>query len=494
MRVGGSRRKAPNILWYCTDQQRWDTIAALGNPHIRTPVLDGLCARGVAFERAYCQAPVCTPSRASFLTGRYPLSHQVHRNGNAGFPAHEKLVTRLFADAGYDCGLIGKLHLSAAQHYEVRPDDGYRMFQWSNHPQPDMARGHDYETWLRYDRKVDPIELYGSIEGFCNPGVPEELHQTTWCSEMAIRFITEQRDGPWLLSVNPFDPHPAFDPPQGYWSRYDPASLPPPAFRPSDIAHQARFRAIDAQARRAVDPGQAPSPEQSHSAEELRHHAPEEFNGRQIKAAYYAMVELIDTQLGRIIDTLHVTGQLDDTLILFHSDHGELLGDHGLVLKGCRFFEGLVHVPLIVSWPAAFASGLRSEALVELVDLAPTLLDSAGLAVPETMQGRSLLPILEGRADPHVHKPHVVSEYWDGLDVPDADHTHASMYFDGRHKSVCYHGHDLGEIYDLAVDPDEFTNLWGQDMQKDLQLHLLKAHLDALMATGSPGPRRVAVM
>ena len=118
----------PNILWYCADQQRCDTIRALGHPHIATPQLDELCGEGVAFTRAHTQSPICTPSRATFLTGRYPAAHQTHRNGNAWFPAHEKLVTRIFADAGYDCGLVGKLHLSAAKDYEQRPDDGYRAF------------------------------------------------------------------------------------------------------------------------------------------------------------------------------------------------------------------------------------------------------------------------------------------------------------------------------------------------------------------------------
>jgi arylsulfatase A-like enzyme len=118
----------PNILWYRTDQQRSDTIRALGNPHINTPRLDELCRRGVAFRRAYAQSPICTPSRATMLTGRYPASHHVHRNGNAYFPRGEKLVTKLFAEAGYDCGLVGKLHLSQAKGHEARQDDGYRMY------------------------------------------------------------------------------------------------------------------------------------------------------------------------------------------------------------------------------------------------------------------------------------------------------------------------------------------------------------------------------
>ena len=150
----------PNILWYCTDQQRWDTVAALGNAHIHTPTLDRLVDGGVAFERAYTQSPICTPSRATFLTGRYPATHQVHRNGADFFPDSETLVTRLLADAGYDCGLAGKLHLSRAKdRIEKRPDDGYRFYRWSHHPNPDWPEGHDYAEWLHNEKSVDPYEL-----------------------------------------------------------------------------------------------------------------------------------------------------------------------------------------------------------------------------------------------------------------------------------------------------------------------------------------------
>jgi arylsulfatase A-like enzyme len=398
-----SGAKRPNILWYCSDQQRWDTIRALGQGAIETPTLDWLCANGVAFKRAYSQSQICTPARASFMTGRYPATHHVYRNGNAYFPAHEKLVTKLFAEAGYDCGLAGKLHLSASKYYETRPDDGYRAFWWSHHPTPDAARGHDYETWLRHEKKVDPVELYRPVNHFCGPGVPAEYHQTTWVSEMAIRFITEQRDGPWLMSLNPFDPHAPFDAPPEYLARFDPEKMPLPLFRESDIERQRAFAAIDQQTKVAVDPRLR---RKTKAVVEKEHDAvasapPEAYDALEVKANYYAMIRLIDDQLARIVDVLRDTGQLDNTIILFMSDHGELLGDHGLILKGCRFFEGLVHIPMIFAWPERFRKGLAAEALVEQVDVAPTLLEAAGLPVPESMQGRSLLPILEGRAEPN---------------------------------------------------------------------------------------------
>ena len=485
--------KRPNILWYCSDQQRYDTIRALGQPHIETPNLDALCANGVAFRRAYTQSQICTPSRASFLTGRYPASHHVYRNGNAYFPAHEKLVTRLFADAGYDCGLVGKLHLAAAKHYEKRPDDGYRMFQWSHHPTPDAARGHDYESWLRYEKKVDPIELYASHNQFCGPGVAAQYHQTTWVSEMAIRFIREQRDGPWLLSLNPFDPHAPFDAPPEVLAKVRAESLPFPLFRDSDIERQKAFVAIDQQTKVAVDPRVR---RQASTVVEREHDLvaskpPDAYDALEVKANYYAMIMLIDDQFRRIVDALRDSGQLDNTLIVYMSDHGELLGDHGLILKGCRFFEGLVHIPMIFSWPERFSRGVQSEALVESVDVAPTLLEAAGLPVPESMQGKSLMPILEGRADPHHHKDCVISEFHDSIGGPrHTDHTHGSMVFDGRYKSVVYHGHRVGELYDLQQDPGEFDNLWDDPAAREIKMERLKAHLDAMMATVSAGPPR----
>ncbi|MGB2822839.1 MAG: sulfatase-like hydrolase/transferase, partial [Phycisphaerae bacterium] len=214
----------PNVLWICTDQQRFDTIAALGNDHIRTPNIDRLVAEGVAFRRCYSQSPICTPSRACFLTGCYPSTLHVNRNGNEYFPCPEKLITRMLSDSGYDCGLSGKLHLSAAnRRVERRFGDGYRFYKWSHHPYPEdywPNEHHDYQRWLA-EKGFDWSGHYGPREGIVCRGVPAEHHQTTWCASEAIAFMSERRDGPWLMSVNPFDPHPPFDPPPDYMERMD---------------------------------------------------------------------------------------------------------------------------------------------------------------------------------------------------------------------------------------------------------------------------------
>lgn len=489
----------PNILWYCTDQQRYDTIAALGNRHIRTPNIDRLIENGTAFRNAYVQSPICTPSRASFLTGRYPATTHVHRNGNAHFPDCETLVTRILADHGYDCGLVGKLHLASADGVmEKRTDDGYRMMEWSHHPMPHLSRQrNDYGRWLKEEKGVDHAELYQDIKGYLSAGVPAELHQSTWCTEMAIRFIDEARDGPWMLSLNPFDPHPPFDPAPEYLERYDPDSLPDPLFRPSDLERQKQFRNVCQQSVHATDPTRAGSSDSPGGAfaggsENAATHPPDSFNGRAVKAAYYAMVELLDDQFGRLVDHLDAAGQLDNTLIIFHSDHGEMLGDHGLLYKGCRFFEGLVHVPLIFCWQGQITSGQVSDALVELVDIAPTVLDAAGIDVPYYMQGKSLMPLLRGDTDLHHHKDSVVCEFNDALgSARESVPTHATMQFDGRYKTVVYHGHDLGELFDLQEDPGEFENLWDCPEHQNLRHRLVLKHLDAVMATSGAGIERV---
>lgn len=477
----------PNILWLCTDQQRWDTIRRLGNPHIRTPALDALAAAGTAFLDAYTQSPICTPARASMLTGRYPASHGVHRNGNEAFPAHETLVTRMLADAGYDCGLVGKLHLSAAKEYEQRPNDGYRVFEWSHHPKPDFARGHAYENWLRSEKGVDPQALYQGVAGFCGPGVPAALSQTAWCAEMAMRFIAERRDRPWLLSVNFFDPHAPFDAPPEFLAGMDPQALPLPLWRDSDAERWRDFAGVDQQQVRPRDPRLAGgTADPGTPSQDFASSVPEDYDARKVKANYYAMIHQIDAQVAGIMALLHKTGQAGNTMVLFHSDHGEQLGDHGLMLKGCRFFDGLVRVPMIWSWPGRFQEALESRALVELVDIAPTLLELAGVPQPWTVQGHSLLPILQGRANPHAHKPYVVSEYRDSVAGP--NRSHGSMVFDGRWKSVVYHGHPMGEIFDKDSDPGEFDNLWHDTA---LRAERLKAHLDALAGTASGGPPRM---
>jgi len=462
----------PNILWYCTDQQRFDTIGALGNPHVDTPNLDKLVGEGVAFTRAYCQSPICTPSRSSFLTGMYPSRVRNTRNGNESFPDQPPLITKLIADSGYDCGNIGKFHLqSAGKRTEPRLDDGYRYWKYSHAPRDDWSEGHDYAEWVR-EKGGDLNALSASDDR-----VPTELHQTTWTSEMAIDFINEERgDKPWLLSLNPYDPHPPFIPPKSYADQFDPAKMPGPYFRESDLAQQAKLKDVDFQ-----DGGRRP----------------EEFDAHGCQARYYAMIKQIDDQFARILQTLDETGQRDNTVIIFTSDHGEALGDHGLLQKGCRFYEGLTRVPLIFSWPKKFKQGLQAKGLVELLDMTATITELCGVDQPEYMQGCSLTPLLTGAAPPDTFRDAVRCEYFDALDAffTGGAGTFATMYRTDRHKLSVYHGQGLGELYDLQEDPWEFNNLWDDPASQQLKHELIYASFDShVMTTTDVGSRRIAPM
>lgn len=447
--------RRPNILWYCTDQQRFDTIGALGNPHVSTPTLDGLVREGVAFTRAYCQSPICTASRSSFMTGMYPGRIHNCRNGNESFVNPPPLISKLLSNSGYDCGLVGKFHLqSAGDRTEPRMDDGYRYWRFSHAPRDDWPEGHDYADWVR--GQGGNLDVLRASED----RVPPELHQTTWVTECALEFIKQSRDDdtPWLLTLNPYSPHEPLIPPRIYADMFDPADMPGPHFRESDLVQQDELSDVFFQSV-ARDPNA--------------------FDGKKQQALYYAMIRQIDDQFARILRELDRTGQRDNTVIIFTSDHGECLGDHGLLWKGCRFYEGLVRVPLIFSYPGHMRTDLRTDALVELVDMSATILDLGGVDLPAAFQGRSLLPILKGVVDPFKHRSFVRSEYYDAIDIQPL--TYATMYRDQRYKLVAYHTHGKGELYDLYADPWEFENLWNEPDIQDIKLRLIEAAFNTTM-------------
>ncbi len=456
--------KRPNILWICTDQQRYDTIHALGNKYIRTPNIDRLVETGTAFEHAFCQSPICTPSRSSFLTGMYPSTIHACINGSDHWDEAAPLITKTLADIGYDCGLAGKFHLSSAMAHEpeLRPkDDGYRRFWYCHAPHQGIGKGNQYADWLTSIGQ--DYKKLKKKHGY----IPAKWHQTTWCADRAIEFMKEKRNGPWLFSVNIYDPHGPLDPPQEYVDRFDIDALPGPRFRQSDIAAQKRFKGINYKG----------------LAGDTRNR-----QGKERQAKYWAQIELVDENVGRMLDALEETGQREDTIVIFNSDGGDMTGDHGLVAKGCRFYDPLVRVPLIFSWPGRFKAGLRSQALVELMDIVPTLLEVNGLSIPNRIQGRSLLAILEGRAEPHEHRDFVRSVFYRAIEGPPS---YATMLRTRKHKIVNYHGHEPGELFDLEKDPYELDNLWEDPAYADVRFELMKKSFDALAFAVDTGPPRV---
>ena len=475
--------KPPNILWICTDQQRPDTLGCYGNRIVNTPHLNRLAQEGVVFDRCYAQNPVCTPSRASFLTGRYPRTTRCRQNGQ-DIPAGEVLVTRLLAEAGYTCGLAGKLHIAnttkTKRPTEPRIDDGYAEFHWSHHPDPWWTTS-AYNHWLRERGQTFRRQPYGDSR-YVQTSMPAEHHQTTWCAQKAINFIeaNTSSDQPWLFSMNPFDPHPPFDPPLIYLERYLDRldDIPLPNYRVGELDNKPVFQRND-HLGAYNRPGSFAFPDMADD------------DHRLIRAAYWAMIDLVDQQVGRVLDALAESGQRDNTIVIFMSDHGEMLGDHGVYMKGPYFYEPCVRVPLVISWPKRIEGGRRSSAMLELVDLAPTLLEAAGMGPHSGMQGRSAFSLLtEGPVDA-IHREDVYCEYYNA-NLPHDPPAYATMVRTERYKLVVVHGHDIGELYDLERDPDEFYNLWDDEQYLPIKMRMLQRMCDRMAWTVDPLPERAA--
>ena len=473
-----------NILWICTDQQRFDALGCYGNAVLDTPNLDSLAEKGVLFENCYAQSPVCSPSRGSFLTGRYPRTCNMRQNG-AKIPSNEKLVTKIFEENGYLCGLSGKLHLapchpSVCPGIEERIEDGYSAFYWSHHSTYDWPLN-DYHLWLAekgYEYHTAPYQN----SRYVLEGMPEELHHSAYCTDRAITFLRSagRFHTPWLFSINYYDPHHDFDPPKRlldkYMERLDQILLP--NYQEGELEHKPRFQRQDHSGAYAGNAG----------------HAFTEMSERDHKmhtAAYYAMVEMIDIQVGRLLEALRESGQDQDTLIVFHSDHGEMLGDHGIYLKGPYFYEGAVKVPLILYWPGKLQEGKRVKGLVELMDLPQTLLELAGIPAPSSMMGKSFAALCTDQ-EAQKHRDSVYAEYYNAMPWHQSPKAICTMVFDGRYKLVVCHGIGEGELYDLAQDPAETDNLWDSPESANVKMKLLLLMTDRMAFTCDPLPERVS--
>lgn len=474
----------PNILWICTDQQRFDTLGCYGNTFVSTPILDSLASEGALFENAFSQSPVCSPSRGSFLTGRYPVTNRMRQNG-ADIPDNEILVTKLFQEHGYRCGLSGKLHLRACNpkagtlEMESRIDDGYEVFHWSHDPSNSWGLHNEYYRWLKEEHDTTYSVETSKESKWVQYGMPIEQSQAYWCAEKAIDFMKDNQHSPWLFSVNIFDPHHAFDPPKELLDRYLDRidEIPLPSYFPGEEKTKLIWL------------------RQDHSGA-YNHHAGHPFDQmtdldhRVQKAAYWAMCDLIDLQVGRMIEALKETGQYENTIIVFHSDHGELLGDHGAYLKGPFFYDCSIKVPLIIRYPA-LVPAKRYPQLVELMDLPETLLELCGFEIPERMQGVSLTPLFDD--DSAVLHENVYCEYLNAMPWHTEPKAFASMVRTDTWKLVVSHsGDNAGELYNLETDPEESYNLFEDTSYNDVKLRLYAELLERWARMADPEPSRKA--
>lgn len=349
----------PDILLIMTDQQRFDSLSCYGCRAIETPHLDRLAAEGVRFEHACCNNPICTPSRASLMTGRPVPDHGVCRLYD-DLPDDSVMLPDRLRRLGYDTALVGKLHVSSRSTEARRrhPHDGFDIYDWCLDPAIELESPHNaYARWLgeRCPDVLDRLRRAGKRAG----SVSRACHMTHWAAERTIALLREPRDRPRFVMMSLFDPHDPFDDhPPAYADRVDREALGPP--QPvGDAAATPLMRRI---AERTAGWLTTESPAESVT------------EGR---VGYHASVAMLDDEIGRVLDALDRTGRSRDTIVVFVSDHGDMLGDQGMFTKGGYLFDPCVRVPMLIRWPERLRAGV-SRRMVQPHDLAASLLLAAG--------------------------------------------------------------------------------------------------------------------
>ncbi len=462
----------PNIVFILTDQQRYDTIAALGFDHMITPNLDRLAKRGTAFEKMYITSPSCAPSRASLFTGVYPHTNGVFRNDETWNYCWVKDL----AEAGYHTVNVGKMHTMPVEgpfgfherHVVENKDRDHPNlpFYLDNWDKAYFLRGLEKPSRVTQRRRSD----YGDLLGAWTWEHDEILHPDVFVGQMA-RWWLDRYTGnePFFLQVGLPGPHPPYDPTEKYLDMYDGRDLPEPIPQDAESQPQAmqdlRHFHLNDDADGIVHL-ESPTLEQS----------------RRQRAHYYANVSMIDQQVGDILDALDRRGVLDDTIIIFTSDHGDCLGDHGHSQKW-NMYESTVHVPALVFGPGRIPEGRRVTDLVALFDFAPTILEFAGVEIPSWMEATSLHPYFENGPVPERRR--VYAEH--SNDALLTGTRFMTMILDGTMKLVHFVDSDKGMLFDLESDPDERTNLWDDPKHTEtrdwLVAEILKWRLESSLKT-----------
>lgn len=426
----------PNVLFIMDDQHRHDYLGAVGASFLQTPNIDRLAARGVCFSQCTTNAPVCAPARIGLASGLQP--GRLGCLGNAGIlPQGTTTYYQRLRDSGYRVGCVGKLDLRKTDGYNGRYGDRPCTYSWGfTHPEECEGKMHagfsatpvgPYTHYLAEKGQLQTFhEDYmqrsatGWIADCRDSPLASEDFEDSYIGRRAVEWIENApNDFPWHYFVSFVGPHDPYDPPTEYGERYRGAAMPP--------AISDTLEGKPAWVKKRV-----------------ANLAPEEV--AETRRQYCAATELIDHQVGLILTALEKSGQLDNTYIVFSSDHGELLGDHGLYTKSAAY-EASLRVPLIVAGPD-IKGGRVSNALCELIDLNATICQFAGLESQPDIDARSLVPILNEETD--IHREETVAALQNFRCIRTATHKYIQNY------------NDIDELYDLLRDPDELHNIVGE--------------------------------
>jgi choline-sulfatase len=427
----GDEPRRPNVLWIVADDLAPYAVGAYGCTRVKTPHIDRLAADGLRFDRAYCNSPVCTASRAAFITGRYPRTVGVTRLPTP-LPETEQTLADLLKKAGYDTAAIGKMHFnSPLKHgFDLRLDLADHQAYLKEHGKKPLPDGVEVQPpWRPFK---DPAAVW--LNSACRPfGAADEDMAGTFFAVRAAQYLAERRDRPFFLMVSFYEPHSPFHFPVEYRGRHAPDEYPVPKAGPEDDWQiPAVFRDLSDKQKQGII------------------------------AAYHTSVEFLDKNVGLVLDALKQSGHDRDTVVVFIGDHGYMLGQHGRFEKHCCF-EPAVRAPLIVRWPGHVKPGRATDALVEFIDIVPSLLEACGRPVPATVQGRSLAGLLGG--EKAAHREHVVAEYSENEEAMIRTERWKLIYGTGKRQRE--DGYATGkplpgrtvQLFDEVNDPDELTNL-----------------------------------
>lgn len=484
----------PNILLITTDQQRFDSLACHGSSWMRTPHLDRLAREGVRCERAYCTSPVCTPSRASIFSGLMPSRHGAWNIG-CHVPDDVTFLSHRLAKAGYATWQIGKAHWQAggvppetsreslqgaATDTFAGPYYGFEQVELANgHPGYNLRTG-QHAAWVRRQGDDADLARWSTLErhgkefggNAWDSELPTRLHNSVWTADRAVSIL-ERHDPsrPFLLHLGFQDPHHPHALPRDFADRVDPGAVPPPRVRPGELDSLPPHFAAAQAGRLESAPTRGRHPMAGQYLGNDYRSVPAE-DARLARAYYYGMVQLLDSQVGRVLDKLDELGLADNTLVIFTSDHGELLGDHGLWLKGAFHYEAVIRVPLLLRWPGRWPAGRIIAGPVSLCDLAPTVLGACGLSPASNLDGVDWNPHLRGAGA--APRDHAIVEY-----IDDPDGLRLRTLVESDWKVTAYVDAPWGELFDLRNDPDELHNLWDAPAHRDQRNRML-ARLDQL--------------
>ena len=462
----------PNVVMFITDGHRAGALGCYGSDIAQTPHIDAFSQESARFRRAFCTHSVCMPTRASIFTGRYPHVHGVWANGIA-LPRDEVTLPQVLAEAGYATCATGKVHFEPQEPYEGRapiidtsePYYGFREVHLSEN-----AIGREYLGFI--DREHPRL----SQQARKRVDMPAEVHELRWITDQGIDFARRHAAGPapFFLSCSFHELSPPCITPLEYAGHFDPAGVPVPDLREDDLA------------------GRPPFYRQCYEGYLARGRQPDEPALRRLIAGYYDQLRFIDHQFGRLTEALRSLGLWDNTIVLFTADHGLSLNDHWQWRHGPFLFDEVTNIPMLWHAPGVTAAG-ANQALVEGVDIMPTVLELCGVETPAGVQGRSLVPLLRG-APGALGRESVLLQERRAPDLEvrgiDPDTVWQVALRTEQYKLTHYHDYPHGELYDLRQDPGEFVNLYSDPAYRSVRSDLEALLVERLVGSQDPLPGR----